>query len=83
MNKKQKLVFGVGINDADYSIQKVITIVDENGKRRQKQIWICPFYKKWKSMLERCYSDKYRERYPTYKSCSVCQEWLTLSLIHI
>lgn len=33
------------------------------------------FYAAWASMLKRCYSG----RYPTYKGCSVCTEWLTLS----
>lgn len=27
-------------------------------------------------MLERCYSARYQERKPTYKGCSVCDEWL-------
>ena len=30
-------------------------------------------------MLQRCYSDEYQKKEPTYKGCSVCDEWLTLS----
>ena len=28
-------------------------------------------YKLWKSMLERCYDEKYSNKYPTYKDCEV------------
>ena len=33
-------------------------------------------YATWKSMLMRCYSDKYHAKFPTYIECSVCAEWL-------
>ncbi len=32
-------------------------------------------YRKWSGMLERCYSDKYHQKKPTYKDCTVCEEW--------
>lgn len=32
-------------------------------------------YRKWSSMLERCYSDKLKIKFPTYESCIVCEEW--------
>lgn len=35
-------------------------------------------YKSWNEMLKRCYSEKYQSKYPTYKGCSVCDEWLNL-----
>jgi hypothetical protein len=35
--------------------------------------------KVWHSMLQRCYDSKYHNRYPTYKDCTVCDEWLLLS----
>lgn len=75
----RKLVCGVGINDADYVIQKGETIKCIDGKIKQKLIWVCPFYRVWHSMLNRCYSSKYQERRPTYKGCSVSEEWLTFS----
>ena len=75
----QKLVCGVGINDADYAVTKWETIGYVNGKRKQKQVWICPFYQVWKGKLQRCYSAKFQEKYPTYKGCSVSEEWLTFS----
>ena len=74
----KKLVYGVGINDADYVVEKKETI-EENGKRKQRLVWRCPFYQTWKSMLERCYSAKYQKRQPTYKGCSVSEEWKTFS----
>lgn len=32
-------------------------------------------YNYWRKMLERCYSKKSLEKYPTYKDCVVCEEW--------
>lgn len=69
MRKRNKLVKGVAINDADYLVRTRIS-----GK------WdICHFYKTWQSMLNRCYSEKLQAKYPTYIGCSVCEEWLTFS----
>ena len=73
-----KLVYGVGINDADYVTRKYESI-EVNGKQKQKLVWYCPYYRAWKSMLARCYSDKLKEKYPTYKGCSVSKEWLRFS----
>ena len=70
-----KLVYGVGINDADYVVQKFETIGYEGGKRKQKRVWRCPCYRVWTHMLERCYDAKRQERQPTYKGCSVSDEW--------
>ena len=33
-------------------------------------------YNSWKSILARCYGKKYRSKYPAYKGCTVCSEWL-------
>ena len=75
MNSKSKAsVFGVGINDLQHLTEKREYV---NGK--YKLVWACPFYCKWKHMLERCYSEKHLNRYPTYKGCAVCEEWLTFS----
>ena len=67
---KKKLVFGVGINDLQHLTEKRKYI---GGK--YKLLWYCPFYCKWKHMLERCYSEKHLSRYPTYRGNSVCEEW--------
>jgi hypothetical protein len=66
-----RLIYGVGINDADYTAVESFTI---NGKR--KQIW-CPFYADWADMLKRCYCKKYQAKNPTYKNCKVSPEWLS------
>ena len=76
--KAKKLVFGVGINDAVYVVVKWET-TEVNGVRKQKLVWVCPYYRVWYNMLQRCYSPKYQEKYPTYRGCSVSEEWLTFS----
>lgn len=73
-----KLVYGVGINDADYVVNKWKTI-EVDGKRKRKLVWECPYYRAWKSMLGRCYSDKYQDRQPTYIGCIVSEEWKIFS----
>src|SRR5690554_236130 len=74
-----KLVYGVGINDADYVVEKRETIGYVNGKQKQKLVWTCPFYQTWKRMLIRCYYAKYKDAHPTYKGCSVSEEWKVFS----
>ena len=76
--KAKKLVFGVGINDADYAVTEWETI-EVNGVRKQKLVWWCPYYRVWKGMLMRCYSSKFQEKKPTYKGCSVSEEWIRFS----
>jgi len=76
--KAPTLVYGFGINDADYVVQRKETIY-VNGVRKQRLVWVCPYYRAWKEMLRRCYSPKYQDTRPTYKGCSVSEEWLTFS----
>lgn len=78
--KVKKLVRGVGINDADYVTERKETIGYVNGKQKLKLIWFCPFYRAWANMLARCYSIKTQERQPTYKGCSITEEWKTFSV---
>ena len=33
-------------------------------------------YDTWQHMLKRCYSEREHKKYPTYKDCKVCDEWL-------
>lgn len=78
----KKLVYGVGINDADYAVNRYEMVEGEyykNGKKKCKTIWSCPYYKRWAAMLHRCYSLKEIKRRPTYKDCTVCEEWLLFS----
>lgn len=64
---RDHIVYGVGFNDAGYSV------------RDKKSGWYCPYYNRWSGMLERCYHDKSLDRHPYYKGCSVCDEWLLFS----
>lgn len=36
-------------------------------------------HKTWVGMLQRCYSEEWSRKSPTYKDCTVCPEWLTFS----
>lgn len=74
MKNKHKLVFGVGVNDSEYDVTKYESI---DGKR--KQVWVCPFYRVWASMICRGYSVKFKKKRPTYKNCYVCGDWLYFS----
>lgn len=76
--RPRKPVYGVGVNDADYVTQKFEAIGYVDGK--QKLVWKCPYYRAWQHMIERCYSAKFQERYPTYAGCTVSEEWLTFSV---
>ena len=37
-------------------------------------------YKAWSNMISRCYSPNTQEINPTYKGCSVCNEWLDFQI---
>ena len=71
-----KLVWGVGVNDLGYRVHVMEELPKNGGKRVRKTVFRCEYYEVWKHMLERCYSKKYLERYPSYIGTSVCREWL-------
>lgn len=64
----KKLIYGVGVNDADYATQPMVYGVRYN----------CPFYETWKGTIRRI-SAKVREKRPSYKGVTICNEWLTFS----
>jgi hypothetical protein len=66
----RKLIYGVGVNDADYHTRKSLR---RGGKR--VVLWSCPFYSAWINMLQRAYSKERHARNPSYSGCSVAQEW--------
>lgn len=74
-----KLIYGVGISDADYVVRKFETTGYVDGRQKRKLIWSCPFHQTWKDMIKRCYSAKFQEQSPTYRGCSVSEEWKTFS----
>lgn len=69
MKAKNKKIFGIGVNDADYSVYKYELI-----EGVWKSVWICPFYVKWKDMFKRCYDAKYHAKI-NYTDCYVTPEW--------
>jgi hypothetical protein len=63
-------VYGVGINDANYQVYY---------RSPDNKVITCPYYRKWKDMLKRCYSEKYQSNNPAYIDCTVSYEWLVFS----
>lgn len=62
----RKLAYGIGILDCDYPVFQKID---------GKQV-ICPFYRKWMGILERCFSEKLHLKQPTYKDCDITPDWI-------
>lgn len=61
----RKIVYGVGVNDADYRTTPTI-----DGKQA-----MCPAYEAWKNILARAYCPKFHARSPTYLGVNVCNDW--------
>lgn len=61
-----KKVAGIGIND----MPRGWTKENETNQR---------IYNLWNMMLQRCYSEKSRKKYPTYENCYICEKWHKLS----
>jgi len=63
-NPYDRTVYGVGyLGEGKYKTQEELVRRDS------------PCYKTWTSMLQRCYSPVWQEKNPTYKGCSVAEEW--------
>ena len=60
------LLYGIGVNDSSEPVTKKV-----NGKR----VWMCPIYKYWQAMFGRCYSQATQNNQPTYKGCTVHEDW--------
>ena len=57
-----KSVYDVGyIGEGKYKVNK-------NGKNTR-------VYSTWRHMLQRCYSEKFQEKHPTYITCEASEEW--------
>ena len=63
-----KLVCGKGFNDKTRPVNVDGKIVKE--------------YALWQRMLERCFSEKYQTRRPTYKGCNVSDNFLNYSFFY-
>lgn len=75
LKRKRRLVYGVGVNDADYNV----CLTGENGK----VVATCPYYNRWRNMLKRCYCTKALDKDPSYKETSVCAEWHIFSTFKV
>ena len=69
---REKTVFGVGTNDANYPVR----YTDPATKQKLK----CPYYTIWTGMLGRVY-DSNHSRTDNYKACSVHPSWLKFSVL--
>jgi len=65
MSKKRSLVFGVGVNDW-------VGNVRVGGKDIKE-------YQLWSGMLERCFSEKYKQKHPTYEGVTCSKDWLSMT----
>ncbi len=75
----KKLVYGVGVNDLGYRTNVYEEVTKNGGKKSWELVFRCPYYTVWKSMLERCYSEKFLESRPSYIGTTVCSEWVYAS----
>ena len=66
---KHGVLFGVAINDVDFSVR-----IYKDGKTRTH-----PAYSVWIGMLNRCYGDQIKNKTTSYQDCYVCEEWLSFS----
>ena len=61
-------VYGIGVLGAKYQAKINGVITKE--------------YDLWHSMLERCYSDSYKKKYPTYEGCEVSDNFKSYEYFH-
>jgi len=65
MSGNRSLVLGVGVNDW-------VGNVKVDGKDIKE-------YKLWKSMLQRCFNEKFKQKCPTYEGVTCSKEWLSMT----
>lgn len=68
-------VFGWGINDVNYKISVKKELYTVDGNRKRVSLWECPYYQDWYSILRRCLCPIYISKNPTYKDCTICEDW--------
>lgn len=61
-NPFKRNIYGIGFYGVGQYISKVNSVKQKN-------------YQTWVGMLQRAYSEDYKNKYPTYKGCSVAEEW--------
>lgn len=61
-NPKHLSVLGIGyFGEGDYNTNSTIYNIN--------------IYNKWSKIISRCYNEKFKDRNPTYKDVTVCEEW--------
>jgi len=65
MSRKRSLVYGIGVNDWAGK-------VNVGGKQIRE-------YKLWQSVLQRCFDEKYKQKYPTYQGVTCSKDWLSMT----
>lgn len=73
--KNRKLLYGVGINDANYPVQEMSV----NSQGKTERLSTCPYYSRWYDILRRCYNKKALKSHPTYKDCFISEDWKVFS----
>lgn len=74
----KKLIYGVGINDANYRVQEFKTSTID-GVKKKRLLSHCPIYRKWVGVLARTCDEKTKMKSPHYADSKICDEWLTFS----
>ena len=70
------MIYGIGVDDSDYKTRVCEYSGWSGSKQNVKVVWTCPYYERWKKMLQRCYSAKFQDKNPAYVGCSASEEWL-------
>jgi len=65
MGRKRSLVCGVGVNDW-------VGAIHLGGKKIME-------YDLWKGMLRRCFSESFKQKYPTYEGVTCSKDWLSMT----
>jgi len=65
MSFKRSLVYGVGVNDW-------VGAVKVDGKKIKE-------YQLWSGVLQRCFTDGFKQSRPTYKDVTCSKEWLSMT----
>lgn len=63
------VIYGFGINDTKYPSAQLL----------DNTFVMDPAYKRWQTVLERCYSKPRHKRAPTYVGVTCCEEWMYFS----
>lgn len=71
----KKLVCGFGVNNAPYGVSQKKDYINENGERKQKMIWFCPYYDRWYGLLRRSYGANKSSENPSYSQATVNEAW--------